>query len=89
MTSIQRRNNVVCPAVTPTRYSVVFKIEAEYDVPDLGHIYSLLYIVGSPGFEFQILWLEGSAISFILPSSGCSPGLVYLCTKVPKTPLIN
>ena len=30
----------------------------------------------SPGLEFRILCLEGSVISFISSSSGCSPGQV-------------
>ena len=44
-----------------------------------------------PGLEFRILCLEGSVISFILPSSGGSPDPVYhICAQGwPKTPFIS
>ena len=35
-----------------------------------------------PGLEFRILCLEDSVISIFSPSSGGSPSLAYMCTKV-------
>ena len=44
-----------------------------------------------PGLEFIILCLEGSVISIISPSSGCSPGPIQpICAqRWPKTPFIS